>query len=62
MYSLSINTKAYNIGLLMNKFQKRSGKRLKRKIEAFDFEGLQSKLKRLFTYGPRFELSIPWTY
>jgi hypothetical protein len=46
----------------MNKFQKRSGKRLKRKIEAFDFEGLQSKLKRLFTYGPRFELSIPWTY
>jgi hypothetical protein len=61
MYSLSINTKAYNIGLLINKFQKKSYKNIKTTIKSFDFETFQKKIKRLFSYGPRFELSIPWT-
>jgi|GEM_PF-3306592 hypothetical protein len=60
MYSLNINTKAYSIGLLINKFQKKTGENLRNR--ASDFASLQAKIKRLFTYGPRFEVSIPWTY
>jgi len=61
MYSLSINTKAYNIGLLINKFQEKSGKNLKKQIETFDFASLQAKLKNIFTASPKFDLFIPWT-